>query len=107
MFPYNKWLWLELLERMRDELDWTKRDQSLRPAVKILMDDNYRKSGRFVLLTDEVMNFLYGSGEIPIEQSQPRSPKLGMGTLRDLFEPEHTRPNVSMNDLQELGLVKR
>lgn len=97
--------WSVLLERMRDELDWTKRDQLLRPTVKITMEMERMHSGRIAVLEDEVTNFLYGSGEIPTSDV-PNFPKLGMGTLHDIFEPEYTRPHVLIQELKELGISK-
>ncbi|KAJ5894846.1 hypothetical protein N7495_006537 [Penicillium taxi] len=104
-FPNDKGLWSGLLERMRDELDWTKRDRSLRPAVRITMEIDQMQPGRFALLADEVTNFLYDFGEIPTRYSL-NFPKLGMGTLHDIFEPEYTRPHVIMQELQKLGISK-
>lgn len=54
------------------------------------------QAGRFVLLTDEVTNFLYDSGEIPTQGSLLNFPKLGMGALHDIYEPEYTRPHVNL-----------
>lgn len=61
---------------------------------------------RFALLTDEVTIFLYESGEIPTQGSLLNFPKLGMGTLHDIFEPEYTRPHVGMQELKKLGILK-
>ncbi|KAF3397950.1 hypothetical protein F1880_005795 [Penicillium rolfsii] len=105
-FPNDEGGWSKLLQRMRDELDWNERDQSLRPAVRITMGIDQMQPGRFALLTDEVTNFLYDSGEIPLQGSLLNFPKLGMGTLHDTFEPEYTRPHVCMLELQELGISK-
>ncbi|KAJ5814285.1 uncharacterized protein N7503_001035 [Penicillium pulvis] len=104
-FPNSEGLWSGLLERMRDELDWSKRDQSLRPAVRITMDIDQMRPGRFALLTDEVMRFLYDSGEIPTTRDIRNYPKLGMGTLHDIFEPEYTRPNLGMREHREMGII--
>ncbi|KAJ5670156.1 uncharacterized protein N7477_005519 [Penicillium maclennaniae] len=84
-FPNDEGCWSELLERMRDELNWTKRDRSLGPAVRITMEIDQMQSGRFALLADES----------------------GMGTLHDNFEPEYTRPHVGMQELKELGISQR
>ena len=105
-FPNDARRWSELLERIRDELDWKKREETMRPAVRILMEGFSRTPGRFVLLTDEVVNFLYGSGENPIEGMSTRNPKFGMGTSHDFLEAEYTRPSLSMKDLAQLGIFK-
>ncbi|KAJ5628054.1 hypothetical protein N7490_010282 [Penicillium lividum] len=105
-FPNDEGYWSGLLERMRGELDWTKRDRSLRPAVRIAMEMEEMQCGRFALLTDEVTNFLYDSGEIPTHRSIINIPKLGMGTLHDIFEPEYTRPHVDIRELQKMGICK-
>lgn len=106
-FPNGERLWSGLLERMRDELGWNKRDRSLRPAVKITMEMRHMHSGRFALLTDSVTNFLYDSGEDPTHDEVLNRPAEGMATLHDLFEPEYTRPHVDPEELVKLGIVKR
>ncbi|OOQ91392.1 hypothetical protein PEBR_00494 [Penicillium brasilianum] len=103
-FPNDEGGWSELLEWMQNELDW--HDRSLRPVVSITMEIDQMQPGRFALLTHEVTNFLYDSGEIPTLRSLQNFPKLGMGTLHDNFEPEYTRPHVGMQKLQELGICK-
>lgn len=106
-FPYDERYWSELLDRMRDELDWNKRDRSLRAAVSISVEIAQTESGRFDLLTDEISNFLYETGEIPTSESSCHFPKRGMGTLYDIFEPEYSRPHVHFRELQELGILPR
>jgi hypothetical protein len=105
LFPNDERRWSALLENMRDELNWTERDLSLRPTVAIVMEGYDRMPGRFAIVTDEVTNFLYGSGEIPVQGMSNRNPKFGMGTLRDLFEDDYSRPNLSVKDLAELGII--
>lgn len=34
------------------------------------------------------------------------NPKYGMGEIRDLLEPEYTRPNVDHRELDELGFTE-
>ncbi|KAJ5198009.1 uncharacterized protein N7498_007126 [Penicillium cinerascens] len=95
-FPNDELRLSGLLGRMREELNWAERDQPLTPTVTIAMEGYYGMPGRFVEVTDEVANFLYGSGEIPVNGKDTRNPKFGIGTNRDLFEAEYTRPNVSV-----------
>lgn len=102
-FTFDELCLTGLLERMREELDWTKRD--LKPTVKIAMEGHRVWPGRFSKLSDEVASFLYGSGENPLDGTGTRSPKDGFGTNHDLSEEEYTRPNVNVQDLKELGII--
>ncbi|KAJ5175096.1 uncharacterized protein N7482_000973 [Penicillium canariense] len=104
-FPFDELCLTGLLERMREELDWTVRDQSLKPTVTIAMEGHRRWPGRFIKLSDEVASFLYGSGENPLDGTDTRSPKDGYGTNHDVFEAEYTRPNVNFQDLKKLGII--
>ncbi|CAG8061745.1 unnamed protein product [Penicillium salamii] len=105
-FPFDALCLTGLLERMREDLVWTKRDQSLKPTVTIAMEGQRRWPGRFVKLSsDEVATFLYGSGENPLDGDSTSSPKSGYGINYDLFEAEYTRPNVNFMDLKKLGII--
>lgn len=92
---------------MRDELNWAKRDQPLKPTVMIAMPGQREWPGRFKLiqLSDEVTSFLYGSGENPAYGSATRVPKWGYGTYHDLFDIGYTRPHVGPQDLKKLGII--
>ncbi|KAJ5773935.1 hypothetical protein N7457_008831 [Penicillium paradoxum] len=68
------------------------------------MEDRRKWPGGVIKLTDEVISFLYGSGETPVDGADTRSPKNGWGTNHDLFEAEYTWPNVSIQDLTKLGM---
>jgi hypothetical protein len=94
-----------LLQRMREKLDWPKRDQLPKLMVRITMEGHRIWPGRFVKLSDEVASFLYGSGENPLDGANTRSPKGGCGADYGLFEVEYTRPNVSKLDLKRLGVI--
>ena len=96
-----------LLNRMREDLNWATRDPPLKPTVTIAMEleGSARMPGRFVEVTDEVASFLYGSDESPVDELDTRSPKIGMGLCRDLFEAEYTRPNLEVVELAALGIV--
>ncbi|KAJ5295315.1 hypothetical protein N7508_010136 [Penicillium antarcticum] len=69
------------------------------------MQGDRAMSGKFVQVTEEVEEFLYGSGEILLNGTSTRRPNFGMATNYDLFEPEYTQPNVTVQDLTELGIV--
>lgn len=105
-FPFDELCLTGLLERMREELDWTERDQPLKPTVTIAMEGHHIWPGRFIKLSDDVACFLYGSGENPLDGTDTRSPKGGYGTNHDLFEAEYTRPNVNLQDLKKLGIIR-
>lgn len=94
----------DLLEAIRTELRWS--DEIIQPSVRILMPGYETMIGRGIWLEDEVNDFLYGSGENPMQERDFRSPKFGMGTLRDLFEPEFTRPNLGLRELSQLGIIR-
>ncbi|CEJ60152.1 hypothetical protein PMG11_08737 [Penicillium brasilianum] len=104
-FPFDEMRWTGLLERMREELDWAKRDQSLKPTVTTAMEGHRRWPRRFIELSDEVASFLYGCGENPLNGADTRSPKEGYWTNLDLFEAEYTRPNVNFQYLKKLGII--
>lgn len=65
-----------------------------------------RMIGRGVWLEHEVDKFLYDSGENPMHGRDSNNPQYGMGEVRDLFEPEFTRPNLSHRELDELGFIQ-
>ncbi|OOQ82249.1 hypothetical protein PEBR_39645 [Penicillium brasilianum] len=93
----------DLLEAIRIEL---RSDETIKPSVRIVMPGYMSMVGRGVWLDDEVNEFLYGSGENPMQGRDSKNPKFGMGTLRDLFEPEFTRPNLELRQLSELGIIR-
>lgn len=100
----NKSRWGDLMESMREELDWSER--TTKPTVCFVVGSmQYQLFGRGMWLTDEVNDFLYRSGRNPIPGKYPFHIKYGMGEIRDPFDPEHTRPNVSPRDLSELGII--
>jgi hypothetical protein len=106
-FPFDETCLTGLLKRMREELDWAERDHDhLKHTVTIAMKGRRRWPGWFIKLTDEVANFLYGSGENPVDAGDTYGPKNRLGTNHDLFEAEYTRPNVSLPDLRRLGIVQ-
>jgi hypothetical protein len=109
-FPSSETRLSGLLERMREELDWAERDHDhLKPTVTIAiaLKGRRRWPGRFIQVTDEVANFLYGSDENPMyAEGGACALKSGLGTSHDLFEAEYTRPNVSLPDLKRLGIIQ-
>jgi hypothetical protein len=58
-FPFDEMRLTGLLERMREELDWTER--SPKPTVTIAMEGHRIWPGRFIKLLGEVASFLCGS----------------------------------------------
>jgi hypothetical protein len=102
-FPFDEMRLTGLLERMREELDWTER--SPKPTVTIAMEGHRIWPGRFIKLLGEVASFLCGSGENPLHGADTGSPKDGYGTNHDLVEAEYTRPNVNFMDLKKLGFI--
>jgi hypothetical protein len=96
--------WSDLLEAIRTELPWS--NDTHRPSVRIIMQGYERMIGRGVWLEHEVGKFLYDSGENPMHGRDSNNPQYGMGEVRDLFEPEFTRPNLSHRELDELGFIQ-
>lgn len=70
------------------------------------MQSYKRMIGRGVQLEHEVNRFLYDSRENPMQGHDLCNPKYGMGEIRDLLEPEYTRPNVDHRELDELGFTE-
>ncbi|KAL3479630.1 hypothetical protein BJX99DRAFT_255356 [Aspergillus californicus] len=75
----------ELLQDMRDKLDWRMREPASRPIVSISKPTFYSWIGHSVWLDDEVRQFLYGDGENPF---LARNHAVGdKGVIRDAFIP--------------------
>jgi hypothetical protein len=96
--------WSELLETIHTELPWS--NDTYRPSVRIIMPGYEPMTGRGVWLEHEVNQFLYDSAKNPMQKGDSGNPQYGMGELRDLFEPEYTRPNLGYRELDELGFIQ-
>ncbi|KAF6827720.1 hypothetical protein CPLU01_08925 [Colletotrichum plurivorum] len=103
----------KLLFGIRDELGWQKR--AARPYLLIRDAPGTDMKGRAIWLENEVDQFLYQGGENPYKVSRSWSPqefpdgaiiRSGMGTVKDAFEPQFERPNVSAVELMGLGIHK-
>ncbi|KAL4862530.1 hypothetical protein BDV12DRAFT_178729, partial [Aspergillus spectabilis] len=55
----------ELLEDMRDKLDWRARDPVARPRISISVPTDYQQLGHAVWIDKEVREFVYGDGQNP------------------------------------------
>ncbi|KAL7905323.1 hypothetical protein GGI35DRAFT_471854 [Trichoderma velutinum] len=99
----------DLLDGMRDSLDWKSRNAAARPKVTIRLDrlDCREVDSRTVWLEEEVGKFLYEGGPNPFHQVFRDEVLPGHGgTLRDEFQPELVHPWVDNATLVLMGIEK-
>ena len=77
-------------------------------AVHSVVDSNWHDLDKTTddPLTKEVQEFIYGQGQNPFAEDKPGNLPLGIGTIKDAFEPNFERPNVHVDDLIKLGIRK-
>ncbi|KAJ5626175.1 hypothetical protein N7510_002484 [Penicillium lagena] len=96
----------EIRKQICENILWPDRDMVSRPKVTIGVSAFHTRARRGVWLEKEVHDYLYGEGEYPFYSDAPRSVKMGLGTERDTFEPNHDRPHDHRRALIEKGFVK-
>ncbi len=96
-----------LFDRMKTQLDWRSRPIGQRPAVAAALPEYliHPESTRGIWISEEVNEFLYGSGENPIQWHNNAVPP-GIGTLKDELDPDWELPNLEREDLIRLGYYK-
>jgi hypothetical protein len=60
--------------------------------------------GKVRWIEKEVEDFVYGEGENPFEEKSSFDIPLGVGVLKNAFEPNFERPNVDGDTLRELNI---
>lgn len=73
----------ELLEDMRDQLDWRSRDPTIRPVVSVAKPTMYIQIGHAIWLDGEVSQFLYGDGPNPFYNGGDAVGEVGV--VKDAF----------------------
>ena len=73
----------ELLEDMRDQLDWRSRDPTIRPVVSVAKPTMYIQTGHAIWLDGEVSQFLYADGPNPFYNGGDVVGEVGV--VRDAF----------------------
>lgn len=98
-----------LLWAIRDQLGWEERDP--RPTLTISTELQNIMPGRAVWLDDELYDFLYQGGRNPFGDDETTKDAndidYGFGWEEDSFEPDHERPHVDLDDLADMGYVRR
>ncbi|KAJ5109960.1 hypothetical protein N7532_002605 [Penicillium argentinense] len=104
--------WYLMLEEIRQMVSentlWGGRDATSKPKIAIGFPIRMSKHepGRGKWIENEVQDFLYNGGENPIEKDYPLQLPLGIGVMKDVFEPNFERPNVDGDLLRELNICK-
>ncbi|KAL2818216.1 hypothetical protein BDW59DRAFT_152170 [Aspergillus cavernicola] len=75
--------WHELLEDMRNKLDWRWRDPAVRPTVSVAVPTFYIQTGHAVWVDEEVREFLYEGGPNPFYWGNEAVGQAGV--VRDAF----------------------
>lgn len=95
--------WYGLLEDMRkmirEKTLWGDRDVATRPKVTIGLPLMQREIGRGQWIEKEVHYFIYGEGQNPFSGRVHCSTTFGVGTLKDVFEPNFERPHMNQDGI--------
>jgi hypothetical protein len=86
-FVPNGGCFRELLDDMRDKLDWRARDTAARPIISISVPTDCQQVGHAVWIDNEVAEFMYGEGPNPWLGSGRGSIVTPHGVIRDAFLP--------------------
>ncbi|KAK2589921.1 hypothetical protein QQS21_012401 [Conoideocrella luteorostrata] len=92
-----------LLYEMNARLEWKNRDPAARPkAVVGLLYGPVDLPARGIWFSEEVSEFLYHGGQNPIQWGNNLVP-VGVGVVKDEFDPAYERPNADHDTLIKLG----
>ena len=97
------YLLLQDLQRMVSDRDATSKP---RITLGLPMSKSNPELGRAKWIEKEAQDFLYNGGENPFEEDYPLQVPLGVGVLKDAFEPNFERPNVHGDILREMNICK-
>ncbi|KAI0459240.1 hypothetical protein F5B21DRAFT_527033 [Xylaria acuta] len=97
-----------LLSQIKDTLGWQNRDP--RPLMSIGADTQLDDHGVAIWAENEVYSFLYEGGVNPFDHDSMLYRDLclgdGLGIVKDALDPENRWPNLSHQDLEEIGYVR-
>lgn len=85
----------DLLQAMRDILDWSSRPAQERPKVHMVVSalhDHVQGEGKFVEIDDVVHSYLYENGDNPFEDDKYVIWPGEGGVQRDIFNPDYVAP---------------
>lgn len=85
---------------------WGDRDVATRPKLTIGLPLMHRGIGRGQWIEKDVHDFTYGEGGNSFSSRVHCSTPVGVGILKDAFDPNFERPNVNQDDLIEMGVAK-
>ncbi|PTB41297.1 uncharacterized protein TrAFT101_010085 [Trichoderma asperellum] len=93
----------DLLNEMRDKLHWGEQRPHTRVIMAASTDDHTR--GRAIWVEKEIDDFLKRGGINPFENNGQElfTPCYGMGVVRDVFDPDWTRPWAEYETYRKLG----
>ncbi|KAI1057390.1 hypothetical protein LB507_011545 [Fusarium sp. FIESC RH6] len=97
----------DLVQDIRDVLDWQSRSPGARPEVRMAVTPDDRCStgyGMYVEVKDTIHSYLYGKGENPFPDGSYSHRDEG-GVQRDLFNPQLKIPYSSLYEPWRLGLI--
>ncbi|KAH6838550.1 hypothetical protein B0I37DRAFT_316717 [Chaetomium sp. MPI-CAGE-AT-0009] len=95
----------DFLAEMRDSLNWRNRVKNERPKVTLAIPVQHR-SEFSISVDEEVAQFLYEDGTNPFQSIGGNDVPYGVGVVRDVFNPNHERPNLSLPELADAGYIK-
>lgn len=94
-----------LLVDMRDSLGWRTRGRNERPKVILAITDRYGTE-LSIWVDKEVNAFRYEGDTNPFQLMVEDTVPHGVGVVRDVFNPNHERPNLGLVQLADAGYIK-
>lgn len=95
----DRYLMLQDLRRMVSE-------STSKPRITLGFPISNPELGRAKWIEKEVQDFLYNGTENPFDKDYSRQIPLGVGVMKDAFEPDFERPNVHGDILREMNVCK-
>lgn len=96
----------ELLTAMKSQLCWCQRREDQRPTVRMgwHRERMVTPDGQAIWLDKEVNDYLYNDGENPF--AARGDGVYNCGFTRDIFQPAHNCPNLSLGKLMRAGYIR-